>query len=94
MGQLNLSMYFAGDGDITVYTIRPKNDNAVDHLIFRGKAKQILELGRWYNLSIEILDNNFTIFLDNRELIAFADRDTLPGTVSSKNWICTDTTER
>lgn len=70
-----------GDGDITVYTIRPK-DIAVDPLIFRGKAKQILELGRWYNLSIEILDNNFTIFLDNRELIAFADRKTLPGTVA------------
>ena len=51
-------------------------------LIFPGKAKQIFKLGRWYNLSIEILDNNFTIFLDNRELIAFADRDTLPGTVS------------
>ena len=70
----------AGDGDITVYTIRPKN-LAVDPLIFRGKAKQIFELGRWYNLAIEILDNNFTIFLDNRELIAFTDRDTLPGTV-------------
>ena len=71
----------AGDGDIDVYTIRPKNI-AVDRLIFRGKAKQIFELGRWYNLAIEILDNNFTIFLDNRELIAFADRDTLPGTVA------------
>lgn len=73
-----------GDGNIIVYTIRQENP-AFDHLdpaIVRGKAKQIFELGRWYNLSIEILDNNFTIFLDNRELIAFADRDTLPGTVS------------
>ena len=70
-----------GDGNITVHTIRPKNDD-LDRLIFRGKAKQIFELGRWYNLSIEVLDNNFTIFLDNRELIAFTDRKTLPGTVS------------
>ena len=72
---------FPGDGDIIVYTIRPKNDD-LDHVIVQGEAKQIFKLGRWYNLSIEILDNNFTIFLDKRELIAFTDRDTLPGTVS------------
>ena len=72
---------FPGDGDIIVYTIRPKKDD-LDHVIVPGEAKQIFKLGRWYNLSIEILDNNFTIFLDNRELIAFTDRDTLPGTVS------------
>ena len=71
---------FPKDGRVTIHTMRPER-HALEPAIDRGTVRQTFKVGRWYRLAIEILDNNFAILLDNRELLSFKDRGTLPGTV-------------
>ena len=68
------------EGKIQVYTVRPKKQPR-EKAKMPASAEYNFKRSKWYHLAIEIIDNRFTLFIDEQELLSFKDRGTLPGTV-------------
>ena len=68
-------------GEIQVYTVRPEKQPR-EKAKMPASAEYNFKRSKWYHLAIEIIDNRFTLFIDEQELLSFKDRGTLPGTVS------------
>jgi hypothetical protein len=71
---------FPREPKIQVWTLRPEVERD-DPPIDRGHVRQALELNKWYLLTVETVDNDFEILLDDERLLSYEDPEALPGTV-------------